>query len=589
MSKDPVLKKIFNRFYPKSQTANAGKKLYVLAWIIEIIVVIAGLVTAFIFLPTEETSEARMQYALALPFVVAAIAELTKIPLATAFYYATRVNWRLTFLVALLLINFLTFETISNGLLRNFNLSTAPIKSLSMELAYVTNERINGDLIANNKKNEIREEKVKINEERDNILKQKTKLQISQQEEIQTLNMNASGKLKNDIETRKSKLDKIDKLEDKKISLVAEACDDGGLISFGDDQCSNQKEVSDDLQRQIDRLNQEVNDLDRAIEKTTSDVSINNEARINSINERYRLQITSIDERLEELDEQDKTANEKISAYEAGSVDRIQRGKELEDREKELIKEINQLAVQNMFYTIAHSIKNFFEDKDEDDASVEDKSAPLIQVTGVEVDNKEVTIEKKDDETTKEVGPMVDAGTQALMSHREDQYHLLTGYDLNFAFWLFFGSMALVISLAGSLVALASLYLQDQRVHEERINQGKFGPIAKFFRSIQYSFIALRKRLTNPKIVEKEKEVVVEKEVIKEVPVDKIVFRDVPKEIIRRELVHVPMYTNDKDLLGTTTFKDIDVTTEELDEALREIRKKNKKVKKTSSDEPPKE
>ena len=62
---------------------------------------------------------------------------------------------------------------------------------------------------------------------------------------------------------------------------MAEACDDGGLISFGDDQCSNQKEVSDDLQRQIDRLNQEVNDLDRAIEKTTSDVSINNEARIN--------------------------------------------------------------------------------------------------------------------------------------------------------------------------------------------------------------------------------------------------------------------------------------------------------------------
>ena len=40
------------------------------------------------------------------------------------------------------------------------------------------------------------------------------------------------GNLKNDIETRKSKLDKIDKLEDKKISLVAEACDDGGLISF---------------------------------------------------------------------------------------------------------------------------------------------------------------------------------------------------------------------------------------------------------------------------------------------------------------------------------------------------------------------
>ena len=137
--------------------------------------------------------------------------------------------------------------------------------------------------------------------------------------------------------------------------------------------------------------------------------------------------------------------------------------------------------------------------------------------------------------------------------------------------------MALVISLAGSLVALASLYLQDQRVHEERINQGKFGPIAKFFKySIQ--FHCSKEKINESKIVEKEKEVVVEKEVIKEVPVDKIVFRDVPKEIIRRELVHVPMYTNDKDLLGTTTFKDIDVTTE-VDEAL-EIRKKNKKLKK---------
>ena len=47
-----------------------------------------------------------------------------------------------------------------------------------------------------------------------------------------------------------------------------------------------------------------------------------------------------------------------------------------------------------MFYTIAHSIKNLFGDKDENDASVGDKPV-FIEFTGVEVDNKEVTIEKK--------------------------------------------------------------------------------------------------------------------------------------------------------------------------------------------------
>ena len=53
---------------------------------------------------------------------------------------------------------------------------------------------------------------------------------------------------------------------------------------------------------------------------------------------------------------------------------------------------------------------------------------------------------------------------------------------------------------------------------------------------------------------------------------------------IRRELVHVPMYTNDKEMLGTTTFKDLDVTNEELDKALEEIRKKNKKEGSDESD-----
>ena len=41
--------------------------------------------------------------------------------------------------------------------------------------------------------------------------------------------------------------------------------------------------------------------------------------------------------------------------------------------------------------------------------------------------------------------------------------------------------------------------------------------------------------------------------------VDKVVYQEVPKEVVRKEVIHVPIYTNDPDLIkfGTTKIKDI--------------------------------
>ena len=35
-----------------------------------------------------------------------------------------------------------------------------------------------------------------------------------------------------------------------------------------------------------------------------------------------------------------------------------------------------------------------------------------------------------------------------------------------------------------------------------------------------------------------------------EVPVEKLVFKEVPVEVVKREVIHVPVYTNDEALLG---------------------------------------
>ena len=117
--------------------------------------------------------------------------------------------------------------------------------------------------------------------------------------------------------------------------------------------------------------------------------------------------------------------------------------------------------------------------------------------------------------------------------------------SLRLTFVIWFGSLSLIIAGTGSLLAMGGLVLLDPP------QKTKNSPVP-FSRALRRLFVAYRKKLIKPKIITEKVEVVKEVpiEVIKEVPVDKIVFKDVPKEIIRKEIVHVPLYTNDKRLLN---------------------------------------
>ena len=82
---------------------------------------------------------------------------------------------------------------------------------------------------------------------------------------------------------------------------------------------------------------------------------------------------------------------------------------------------------------------------------------------------------------------------------------LLSDDDLNFAFWLWFGTLGFVISVMGTFLALAGLHLQDERMHEIRNRpiRERFG---RFFRNIAWIPVYINKliwagvkKLTNPK------------------------------------------------------------------------------------------
>ena len=101
------LNNIFNKFYPKSQTSPMGKKLIYLAWAIEITVALVGFTIAASFIvlgnqevanATGETSKFNFEFIIiGLAFFVVGIMELTKIPLATALYYAAKSFWKVVF------------------------------------------------------------------------------------------------------------------------------------------------------------------------------------------------------------------------------------------------------------------------------------------------------------------------------------------------------------------------------------------------------------------------------------------------------------------------------------------------------------
>ena len=147
----PNLDNIHYKFFPKSKTAPWGKKLIIMAWIIEILVASVSFSIAMLFFLSSGDSNLKIAQVastlnvnsiiVGLSFLVVTIIELTKIPLASVFYYAGRVTWRITFFIALLAVNFLTFETIMQG----------------FELAYNQRSSIVDDIRKNveNKKEEI--------------------------------------------------------------------------------------------------------------------------------------------------------------------------------------------------------------------------------------------------------------------------------------------------------------------------------------------------------------------------------------------------------------------------------------------------
>lgn len=87
-----------------------------------------------------------------LPFLLVAIVEATKIPVATAMMYAKHTSWRILLFVGVLFLTTITFETMINGFERNFSNLTLSI-----------DERKNDELNIQHNIELLQEQKIRIN------------------------------------------------------------------------------------------------------------------------------------------------------------------------------------------------------------------------------------------------------------------------------------------------------------------------------------------------------------------------------------------------------------------------------------------
>ena len=100
------------------------------AWTVEVVAVLLGLAISvavgfdgWASLQNSQRTEADVWINIGIssaPFLLVALVEMTKIPMSGAAYYATRWYWRVMFTLGLLFVAFVTFETMFNGLERNF-------------------------------------------------------------------------------------------------------------------------------------------------------------------------------------------------------------------------------------------------------------------------------------------------------------------------------------------------------------------------------------------------------------------------------------------------------------------------------------
>ena len=588
----PNLDKIFNKFYPQSQTGSKGKFLLNMAWTVEILVAVIGICIAIIVVINAQGTQNVEDLAgrsLKLNditfggiFFIVAIVELTKIPLATAVYYSVRIYWKVIFLIGLLLVNVSTFETIVTGFERINRERTKVVdkKIVKYHSINIQIEQLQDNANVKQFDGEINE----LRKQRTNINKQISEISVNGQKRIQDIidsgsNKPAIDQLQKQIDTLNQN---ISNLTNKNVELAGQI--DSKL--FG----SNKKSIAASIatnEAAINNYKTEKREKETKVSKLIDDQGKSSSGQIEIIKSEMKSAIEPLNDELVIIASNISGLEGNKTQYNIDDSEKIKRIKELQNTRLELISNeegtgIDDLAPDSQVYRVATWLKNWFIIDYNDEINkineqifqLEKQKVKSITERGwfdkifsflnknSSLDNE--AIDRQISNLKTKIIEFENKSIKAKTKISDSVYADIPSGALAAAFWLWFGVLSFIISVTGTMLAFASLVLLDPRLHILRNKKnntwrGLATRISKFFVLSNKFIWGKIKRFRDPniKIVEKEVEKIVEKIVeVEKFVGEKIVYEkvEIPKEVIRKEIVYVPLPTDDNELLKKGPF-----------------------------------
>ena len=588
----PNLDKIFNKFYPQSQTGSKGKFLLNMAWTVEILVAVIGICIAIIVVINAQGTQNVEDLAgrsLKLNditfggiFFIVAIVELTKIPLATAVYYSVRIYWKVIFLIGLLLVNVSTFETIVTGFERINRERTKVVDKKIVKYHSISTqiEQLEDNSNIKQFDGEINE----LRNQRTNINQQISEISVNGQKRIQDIidsgsNKPAIDQLQKQVDTLNQN---ISNLTNRNVELAGQI--DSKL--FG----SNKKSIAASIATNdaaINNYKTEKRKKEAKVSKLIDDQGKSSSGQIEIIKSEMKSAIEPLNDELAIIASNISGLEGNKTQYNIDDSEKIKRIKELQNTRLELISNeegtgIDDLAPDSQVYRVATWLKNWFIIDYNDEINkineqifqLEKQKVKSITERGwfdkifsflnknSSLDNE--AIDRQISNLKTKIIEFENKSIKAKTKISDSVYADIPSGALAAAFWLWFGVLSFIISVTGTMLAFASLVLLDPRLHILRNKKnntwrGLATRISKFFVLSNKFIWGKIKRFRDPniKIVEKEVEKIVEKIVeVEKFVGEKIVYEkvEIPKEVIRKEIVYVPLPTDDNELLKKGPF-----------------------------------
>ena len=671
--------KLVNPEQEFAQEKSFGRKILYVAWAVEILAALTGLLIAwgsgyeaYISNPEKTTNTLINAVLGALPFLVIATIEPTKIPLAGGFYKTKVLGWKILILSALLLLTGVTFETMFMGLERNLTNTTAVVtradnQILKLEADLTETNRVLETLTSKSPTEATQEQTNEINNLREqliadtNSINEDTRKRIapieaqilSAQQDLAAITTGGNQNLQIQIDASNTQ---IQSLEDRlNIQLERKANSSSSTVEQANQIRQQITTANDTLRSQIDRIKKQRTDDIQALESqrqerlasveptTFSNRDDIEKAEINEafnqrsaqLNKDAELEIRAAEDATKQIIEGLQSQLNSVTSASTDDIDQQiaslrQALRKAQDDQTRLLENLTGATASD-----ASRIKQQISSLNRQITTIQGEASDRIRAKSETIDSRisELNTKKAEVQNSfanqKDRIPELEARSESLQeaidearstkrekSQSNQVYRLAAMYyalddvadvtkeQLKTVATVWFGSIALIVSTIGTVLALISYILTDPEAfvvrkkislarRAQRITYVLSGrlivvikslidllkalataliSIAEIFRgligrplqrSIRQTLLSIRKRANKPRIVEVPKEIekiveveiekVVEKEVEKivekEVPVEKIVIQEVPKEIIRKELVYVPLYSTEGGLV----------------------------------------